>query len=96
MVQGGEEEIEAKISIVCPKEGASELGVVVSDDPVWDPKVTSDPLQELNCGASVNLGDNHGLGSLGELVDGDEAMLIAVDSHGEGPQDVEPPYHEDP
>jgi hypothetical protein len=67
-----------------------ELGPVVSDDPVRDPKPADDGLDKLDCRLLVDL-DHKGLfWPLGEFVDADIEIPICSDGPGKWPQDVQP------
>jgi hypothetical protein len=78
------------------EEPTSELGPVVCNDTVWDPKSADNRLEE---GNSNTLGDVDHRGSLWplcELVDGDEEETVLADGPGEWSQDIHPPYGEWP
>jgi hypothetical protein len=66
----------AKIFTVLLECTAGELGPVVSDDPIGDPKPTDDGLDELDYRS---------------LVDGDIEIPIPSDGSEKWPQDVQPP-----
>jgi hypothetical protein len=85
-------DLDAKILAVSLECTTGELGPVVSDDPVWDPKPTDDGLDELDCGLLVDLDHRGSFRPLGELVVGD--IQIPKSSNGPGLwfQDVQPPY----
>jgi hypothetical protein len=70
---------------------AGELGPIVSDDPVQNPKPTDDVLDELNCRLRVDLDHRGHFRPLGEFVDGDIEIPIPSDAAGEWPQDVQSP-----
>jgi hypothetical protein len=72
----------AKIFTVPLERAAGELGPVVSDDPVWDPKPTDDGLDKLDCGLLIDLDHNGRFQPLGEFIDG--AIEIPVPSDGLG------------
>jgi hypothetical protein len=84
----------AKIFVVLLECVVSELGPIVSDDPVWDPKPVDDGLDELDCRLLVDLDHRGHSWPLGEFVDSD--IEIPVPSHGLGkwPHDVQPPNNE--
>jgi hypothetical protein len=68
------------VSLECT---AGELGPVVSDDPVWDPKPTNHRLDELNCELLVDLDHNGCFRPHGELVDCDTYIPESSDDPGE-------------
>jgi hypothetical protein len=82
----------AKILAVSLERTAGELGPVVSDDPVQDPKPTDDGLDELDCRLLVDLDHRGYFWPLGELIDGDVQILESSDGLGGRTQDVQPPY----
>jgi hypothetical protein len=47
--------LDAKIFPVALKGTASKLGLIIDDDPVWDPKSTYDGLDEFHCGLLIDL-----------------------------------------
>jgi hypothetical protein len=73
-----------------------ELGPVVSDDSVWDPKPIDDGLDKLDCRLFVGLDHKDHFLPLGEFVDGDVEITVPSDGLGEWPQDIQPPYGEWP
>jgi hypothetical protein len=73
-----------------------ELGHVVSDDPVQNPKPADDGLDELDCRLLVDLDHKGCFQPLGEFVDGDIEIPVPSDGLGEWPQDVQPPNSEWP
>jgi hypothetical protein len=81
------------VSLECT---AGELGPVVSDDPVWDPKPTNHGLDELNCGLLVDLDHNGCFRPPGELVDRDIYIPESSNDPGERTQDVQLPYNKRP
>jgi hypothetical protein len=70
---------------------AGELGLVVCDDLVWDPKPTDDRLDELDCILLVDLDHMGCFRPLGEFVDGDIEIPVPSDGPGKLPQDIQPP-----
>jgi hypothetical protein len=77
----------AKIFAVPLECAAGELGSVVSDDPVRDPKPADDGL-ELDCRLLVDLDQRGRFWPLGKFVDGDIEIPVPSDGLGECPQDV--------
>jgi hypothetical protein len=75
---------------------AGELGPVVGDDPIRDPKPADDGLDELDCGLLVDLDHRGCFRPPDELVDGDVQIPESFDSPGEWTQDVPPPYDKRP
>jgi hypothetical protein len=73
-----------------------ELGHVVSDDLVQNPKPADDGLDELDCRLLVDLDHKGCFQPLGEFVDGDIEIPVPSDGLGEWPQDVQPPNSEWP
>jgi hypothetical protein len=71
MSNGRIENLDAKILTVSLEHTASELGPIVGDDPVQDPKLADDGLYELDCGLLVDTDQRGCFRSHGELVDGD-------------------------
>jgi hypothetical protein len=72
----------AKIFTVLLECSAGELGPVVSDDPIRDPKLVDDGLDELDCRLLIDLDHWGRFRSLGEFVDVD--IEISVPSDGPG------------
>jgi hypothetical protein len=64
-------DLDAKVLAISVKRAAGELGPVVSDDPIQDPKPTDDGLDKLDCGLLVDLDHRGCFRPLGEFVDGD-------------------------
>jgi hypothetical protein len=64
-------DFDAKILVVSLERTAGELGPIVSDDPIQDPKPVDDGLDELDCGLLVDLDHMGCFRSPGELIDGD-------------------------
>jgi hypothetical protein len=79
-----------KIFTVPLKCTAGELGPIVSDDPVQDPKLADDGLNELDHRLLVDLNHRGRFWPLGEFVDGDIEIPVSSDGPGEWPQDVQP------
>jgi hypothetical protein len=78
----------AKIFTVLLECTASELGLIVSDDPVQDAKPTDDGLDELDCRLLVDLDHMGCFRPLGEFVDGNIEITVLSDVPGRWPQDV--------
>jgi hypothetical protein len=83
----------AKILAVSLERTAGELGPVVGDDPVQDPKPTDDGLDELDCRLLVDLDHRGYFWALGELIDGDVQILESSYGLEEQTHDVQPPYN---
>jgi hypothetical protein len=80
-----------------PLEGtATELGPVVGDNPVQDPKSTHDGLDKLHCGLLFDFDHRGHFRPLGKLVDDDVEKLVPSDSMGKRPHDVQPPHSKGP
>jgi hypothetical protein len=75
---------------------AGELGPVVSDDPVRDPKPIDDGLDKLDCGLLIDPDHMSPFQPLGEFVDGDIEIPVPSNGPGKWPQDVQPPNSERP
>jgi hypothetical protein len=71
MCNRGTTDLDAKVFTVSLKCAAGELGPIVSDDPIRDPKPADDGLNKLDCGLLVDLDHRGCLRPLGELVDVD-------------------------
>jgi hypothetical protein len=71
MSNGHIADLDAKILTVSLKHAAGELGPVVSDETIRDPKPTNDGLWKLDYGLLVDLDHMGCFRPLGELVDGD-------------------------
>jgi hypothetical protein len=76
-------DLDAKILTVSLERAAGELGPVVGDDPIWDPKLTDDGLDELDCGLLVDLDHMDCFWPLSELVDGD----VQIPKSSDGPEE---------
>jgi hypothetical protein len=63
-------DLDAKVLAVFKKCVAGELGPVVGDDSVQDPKLADDRLDKLDCGLLIDLNHKGCFRPLGELVDG--------------------------
>jgi hypothetical protein len=85
-------DLDAKILTVSLEHAIVELGPIVGDDPIRDPKPTGDGLDELDCGLLVDLDHMGCFQPLGELVDDDVQILESSDGPGERTQDVQPLY----
>jgi hypothetical protein len=78
-----------------PLEGtAGELGPIISDDSVRDPKPTDDGLDELDCELIDDFDHKGRFRPLGEFVDGDVEIPVPSDGPGKWSQDVQPPHSE--
>jgi hypothetical protein len=73
---------------------AGELGPIVSNDTIRDPKPADDGLEKLNCGLLIYLDHKGRFRSFGEFVDGNIEIPVASDGPGKWPQDVQPPNNE--
>jgi hypothetical protein len=72
----------AKIFTILLECTAGELGSVISDDPVQNPKPADDGLDELDCRLLVDLDPRGRFRSLGEFVDDDVEILVPFDGPG--------------
>jgi hypothetical protein len=88
---GGIANFYVKIFTVPLKCAAYELGPVVSDDPIRDPKPVDDGLDKLDCGLLIDLDHIGRFQPLGEFVDGDIEISVPSDGSGKWPQDIQPP-----
>jgi hypothetical protein len=80
--------LDAKVCTV-PLEGTTgELGSIVSDDPVQDPKSANDGLDKFHGGLLVDFDHRGRFWPLGELVDGDIEKPVPYDGAGKWPHDV--------
>jgi hypothetical protein len=80
-----------------PLEGtASELGPVVSDTPILDPKLADDEFDKFHYGLFVDFDHRGCFRSLGELIDGNVEKPVTSDDAEEWPHDVQPSYSEGP
>jgi hypothetical protein len=82
---GGIADFYAKIFTVPLECAAGELGPIVSDDSIWDPKPTDDGLDELDCRLLIDLDHRGRFWPLGEFVDGDIEILVPSDGPGKWP-----------
>jgi hypothetical protein len=73
-------DLDAKILTVSLEHATGELGPIVGDDPIQDPKPTDNGLDELDYGLLVDLGHRWCFGPLGELVDGDVQISKSSDN----------------
>jgi hypothetical protein len=73
---------------------ASELGHVVSDDCVWDPKPVDDGLDKLHYRLLVDLDHSCCFGPHGKFINGNVDVLVPSDGPGEWPKDVQSPHDE--
>jgi hypothetical protein len=96
MSNGRIADLDAKILAVSLKCGAGDLGPIVGDDPIQDPKPTDDGLDKLDCGLLVDLDDRGCFWALGELIDGDIYIPESSDGPRERTQDVQPPHGKQP
>jgi hypothetical protein len=78
----------AKIFAVPSECAAGELGPVVSDDHVRDPKPADDGLDELDYRLLVDLDHRGRFQPCGEFFDGNTEISVHSDGPGEWPQDV--------
>jgi hypothetical protein len=85
---GGIADFYAKIFTIPLECTAGKLGLIVSDDPVWDPKPVDDRLDKLDYGLLIDLDHSGRFRPLGEFVDGDIEIPIPFDGPGKCPQDV--------
>jgi hypothetical protein len=92
MSNGRITDFDAKILAVSLECTTGELGSIVSDDPVQDPKPISNGLDELDCGLLIDLDHRGCFLSIGELVDGDVQIPESSNGPGERAQDVQLPY----
>jgi hypothetical protein len=46
--------LDVKIFTVPSEDAASKLGLIVGDDPIWDPKSAYDGLDEFHCGLLID------------------------------------------
>jgi hypothetical protein len=83
-------DLDAKILAVSLKGATGELGPVVGDDPIQDPKPADDGLDKFDCGLLIDLDHRGCFRPLGELVDGDVQIPESSDGYGEWTQDVQP------
>jgi hypothetical protein len=74
---------DAKILIISLEGTAGELGPVVGDDPVQNPKPAEDGLDEFVCGLLVDLDHRGCFQPPGELVDDDIQIPESSNGHGE-------------
>jgi hypothetical protein len=92
----GKAKLSADVLTILLEEPTCELGPVVRDDTVGDPKSADNRLEESN---GCALGDVYHWGSfwpLGELVDGDEQESVPTDDPGKWSKDIHPPQGEWP
>jgi hypothetical protein len=85
MSNGHIADMDAKILTVSLECATAELGLVVIDDPVWDPKPADDGLDKLDYGLLVDLDHRGCFRQLGEHVNGDIQISESSDSPGNGP-----------
>jgi hypothetical protein len=78
----------AKIFTLPLECAGGELGLVVTDDPIWDPKPADDGLDELDCRLFVDLDHRGRFQPLGEFVDDDIEITVPSEGLEEWPQDV--------
>jgi hypothetical protein len=72
----------------------AELGPIVSDDPIREPKPTDDGLDELDCRLLVDLDHMGCFRPLGKFIDDDIEIPVPFDGPGKWPQDVQSPNSE--
>jgi hypothetical protein len=76
-------DLDARIPTVSLERAAGELGPVVGDDPVWDPKLADNGLGELDCRLLIDLEHRGCFQPLGELVNGDVQISESFNGSGE-------------
>jgi hypothetical protein len=94
MSHGREAELGVDALAILLEDSTCKLGSIVRNDTDWDPKSTDDGFEE---GDSNTLGDadyRGGLWPLGELVDGDEEVLVPANGPEKWSHDIHPPYGE--
>jgi hypothetical protein len=79
---GGIADFYAKIFTIPLECAADELGPVVSDDPVRDPKPADDGLDKLDCRLLIDLDHRGHFRPLGEFVNGDIEIPVPSDCPG--------------
>jgi hypothetical protein len=90
MSHGREVELGADALAILLEDPTCKLGSVVRNDTVWDPKSTDDGLEEDDSGTLGDVDHRGGLWPLGELVDGDEEVLVPANGPGKWSQDIHP------
>jgi hypothetical protein len=75
---------------------AGELGVIVRDDAVGNPKAMDDVSEEQHVLLRSDIGNRTGLDPLGKLVNGDEQVGETPSCSLQGSNQVEPPNGERP
>jgi hypothetical protein len=85
---GGIADFYGKIFTVSLECDAGELGPIISDDPVRDPKPADDGLDKLDCRLLIDFDHRGHFRPLGEFVDGDIEIPVPSDGPGKWIQDV--------
>jgi hypothetical protein len=85
-------DLDANILTVSLKRAVGELGPVVGDDPIEDPKPADDGFDKLDYGLFVDLDHMGHFRPFGELVDGNVQIPESSDGPGERTQDVRLPH----
>jgi hypothetical protein len=85
-------DLDANILTVSLECIAGELGPIVGNYPIRDPKPADDGLDELDCGLLIDFDHRGCFRAFGELVDDDVQILESSDGPWEHTQDVQPPY----
>jgi hypothetical protein len=81
---GGITNFYAKIFAVPLECTTGELGPVVSDNLIWDPKPTDDGFDKLDCGLLIDLDHRGRFWPLGEFIDGDIEIPVPSDGPRNG------------
>jgi hypothetical protein len=87
-------ELGANALTILLEEPTFELGPVIRNDTVWDPKSTDNRLEEGNDSSLGDTDHRGGLWPLREFVDSDEEETVPADGPGKWSQDIHPPYGE--
>jgi hypothetical protein len=83
---GGIADFYVKIFTIPLECAAGELGPIVSDDPIRDPKPVDDGLDKLDYGLLIDLDHRGRFRPLGEFVDCDIEIPVPSDGPGNGPR----------
>src|SRR5688572_1294252 len=75
---------------------AGELGAVVGDDGVWDPEAMDDVGEERHRLLGPDVVQGSDLDPLGEFVDGDQQVRVALERLLQGTDEVQTPHSEGP
>jgi hypothetical protein len=86
--------LDAKIFAIPLKCTTGELGPVVSDDPIRDPKSVDDGLDKFYYGLFVDFDYRGHFRALGEFVDGYVEKPVPSDGAEKHPHDIQPPTHQ--